>query len=75
MKKILVLGGGGFIGGHLAKKLKDEGNWVRVVDIKKHEYFTEDEMCDEFLTYDLRDPRNVQSVIRVETYDNNIMTF
>ena len=25
MKKILVLGGGGFIGGHLSKKLKDEG--------------------------------------------------
>ena len=57
MKKILVLGGGGFIGGHLAKKLKDEGNWVRVVDIKNHEYFTKQEMCDEFLTYDLTDPK------------------
>ena len=34
MKKILILGGGGFIGGHLAKRLKEEGNWVRVVDIK-----------------------------------------
>ena len=38
MKKILVLGGGGFIGGHLAKKLKDEGCWVRICDVKKHEY-------------------------------------
>jgi GDP-D-mannose 3',5'-epimerase len=66
MKKILILGGGGFIGGHLAKRLKEEGNWVRVVDIKRHEYFTESEMCDEFLTYDLRDPRNVESVIRLE---------
>jgi nucleoside-diphosphate-sugar epimerase len=76
MKKILVLGGGGFIGGHLAKKLKDEGNWVRVVDIKKHEYFTEDEMCDEFLTYDLRDPRNVQSVIRLEcSQEGKILPF
>ena len=80
MKKILVLGGGGFIGGHLAKKLKDEGNWVRVVDIKKHEYFTEDEMCDEFLTYDLRDPRNVEAVIRLEQFKdefkkNNILPF
>ena len=36
MKKILILGGGGFIGGHLAKRLKEEGNYVRVVDIKKH---------------------------------------
>ena len=60
-KKILVLGGGGFIGGHLAKKLKDDGNWVRVVDIKTHEYFTPEEMCNEFLTYDLRDPQNVKS--------------
>jgi len=40
MKKALILGGGGFIGGHLAKKLKDEGFWVRIVDIKeKHEYW------------------------------------
>lgn len=68
MKKILVLGGGGFIGGHLAKKLKEEGNWVRVVDIKKHEYFTPEEMCDEFLTYDLRDPRNVEAVIKLEQF-------
>ena len=56
MKKILVLGGGGFIGGHLAKALKAEGNWVRVVDIKKHEYFPEKEICDEFIKGDLRDP-------------------
>ena len=33
MKKAVVLGGGGFIGGHLAKRLKQEGFWVRVVDI------------------------------------------
>ena len=43
MKKILVLGGGGFIGGHLSKRLKDEGHFVRVVDIKNHEYFNENE--------------------------------
>jgi len=28
---ILILGGGGFIGGHLAKKLKEEGHWIRCV--------------------------------------------
>ena len=40
MKTALVLGGGGFIGGHLAKRLKNEGFWVRVVDIKeKHEFW------------------------------------
>ena len=46
MKKVLVCGAGGFIGGHLVKKLKDEGYWVRGVDIKAHE-FTE-LPCDEF---------------------------
>ncbi len=38
MKKILVLGGGGFIGGHLVKKLVNKGHWVRSVDIKSHLY-------------------------------------
>lgn len=66
MKNILVLGGGGFIGGHLAKRLKEEGNFVRVVDIKKHGYFEENEFCTEFLTYDLKDPRNVEAVMKLE---------
>lgn len=34
MKKILVAGAGGFIGGHLTKKLKDLGHYVRAVDKK-----------------------------------------
>ena len=33
-KKILVAGGGGFIGGHLAKTLVNRGHEVRVVDVK-----------------------------------------
>ena len=63
MKKALVLGGGGFIGGHLAKRLKKEGFWVRVVDIKPHEYFDHDEICDEFIQGDLRDPQLVSRVM------------
>lgn len=40
MKRALVLGGAGFIGGHLSKHLKEEGFHVTVVDIKeKHEFF------------------------------------
>ena len=65
-KNILVLGGGGFIGGHLAKRLKSEGHYVRVVDLKRHEYFKENEICDEFLTYDLRNPHNVEAIMRLE---------
>jgi NAD(P)-dependent dehydrogenase (short-subunit alcohol dehydrogenase family) len=34
----LVCGAGGFIGGHLVKRLKREGFWVRGVDIKRHEF-------------------------------------
>jgi len=63
MKKIIVLGGGGFIGGHLAKKLKNDGNHVRVCDIKKHEYFKKDEYCNEFILGDLTDPKVVELVI------------
>jgi GDP-D-mannose 3',5'-epimerase len=63
MKKILILGGGGFIGGHLAKKLFENGNFVRVVDIKSHEYFEHDQMCNEFIIGDLRDPNLVSKVM------------
>lgn len=73
MKTALVLGGGGFIGGHLARKLKKEGYWVRVVDIKPHEYFVEDEICDEFVIGDLRDPALVSRVMFApnQSYESN----
>lgn len=63
MKKALILGGGGFIGGHLAKKLKKKGYYVRVCDIKEHEYFSKDELCDEIILGDLRDPLIVSQVM------------
>lgn len=63
MKQILVLGGGGFIGGHLAKRLKSEGNYVRVVDIKEHEYFRHEEICDHFVVGDLKDASLVSKVM------------
>jgi GDP-D-mannose 3',5'-epimerase len=63
-KTALVLGGGGFIGGHLAKQLKDEGFWVRVVDIKeKHEYWNHEDICHEYIQGDLRDPLLVSQVM------------
>lgn len=52
MRRILVCGAGGFIGGHLVKRLKKEGYWVRGVDIKFHEFCPS--VADEFIKGDLR---------------------
>lgn len=68
MKRILILGGGGFIGGHLSKKLKKDGNYVRVCDLKSHEYFNQKDLCDEFILGDLTDP-NVVSLVIDENFD------
>jgi nucleoside-diphosphate-sugar epimerase len=62
-KKILILGGGGFIGGHLAKRMKSEGHWVRIVDLKQHEYFKDNEICDEFIIGDLRNQMFVKKIM------------
>ena len=61
MKKALVCGAGGFIGGHLVARLKREGYWVRGVDIKEHEY--RETGADEFLVLDLRSERNVRTAL------------
>ena len=53
MKKILVCGAGGFIGNHLVNRLKDEGFWVRGVDLKYPNY--NDTNADDFIKGDLRD--------------------
>ena len=61
MKLALVCGAGGFIGGHLVKKLKKENYWVRGVDIKKHEYTKS--YADDFIKGDLRDTKIIKDVI------------
>ncbi len=61
MKKALVCGAGGFIGGHLIKKLKNEGYWVRGVDIKPHEWSPD--AADEFLLLDLREKDNCRRAL------------
>ncbi len=60
-KTALVLGAGGFIGGHLVKRLKREGFWVRGVDLKFNEYA--ETLADDFVIGDLRDPYVVRQVI------------
>lgn len=61
MKKILVCGAGGFIGGHLVNKLRENGYWVRGVDLKENEYGNTN--CDEFILGDLRDPIIAKQVV------------
>ena len=61
MKKALVCGAGGFIAGHLVKKLKRQGYWVRGVDIKEHEFAPT--QADEFLLLDLREEQNCQTAL------------
>ncbi len=63
MKKAIVLGGGGFIGGHLAKRLLGLGYHVRIADLKEHEYFKHSDICHEFIKCDLTDPKAVELVI------------
>ena len=71
-KTALVLGGGGFIGGHLAKRLKEEDYYVRVVDIKsKHEYWNHDLICDNYVSGDLREASIVSAAFRVERDPNH----
>jgi len=55
MKKAIVLGGGGFIGSHLIRRLKLEGFWVRGVDLKFPEFSKT--QADDFIQGDLRDMR------------------
>ncbi len=61
MKQALVLGAGGFIGGHLVKRLKRDGFWVRGVDLKFNDYAETE--ADDFVIGDLREQDVVRAVI------------
>lgn len=64
-KTALVLGAGGFIGGHMVRRLKKEGYWVRGVDIKVPEFMHQDKnlLADHFVLLDLADNRNMDEVV------------
>lgn len=64
MKKVLVCGAGGFIGGHLVNSLKNKGFYVIGADLKENEYGN----CnsDEFILGDLRDHNFVSDIISSE---------
>jgi GDP-D-mannose 3', 5'-epimerase len=61
MKSCLVLGGNGFIGHHMARRLKGMGYFVRVVDIQQYQY-GENDYADEVIIGDLRDIEVVKNV-------------
>lgn len=60
--RVLVTGAGGFIGHHLVSYLKQQGYWVRGVDIKTPEYARSD--ADEFELLDLRERANALKATR-----------
>jgi len=66
MSKVLVLGAGGFIGGHLSTKLTMQGHDVYGVDIKHHEYGMK---CKEFNIVDLRNQLEVNEMILLSKPD------
>ena len=61
MKKALVCGAGGFIGSHLVKRLKNEGFWVRGVDLKSPQF--DQTHADDFIVGDLRDIQVCRSAV------------
>lgn len=61
MKTALVCGAGGFIGSHLARRLKSEGFWVRGVDLKFPEFSPT--AADDFVIADLRDQSEVKRIL------------
>ena len=60
-KTAIVIGAGGFIGSHIAKRLKADGYWVRGVDLKQPEFAPS--ACDEFFIGDCRNPQVVDFII------------
>jgi nucleoside-diphosphate-sugar epimerase len=61
-KTALVLGAGGFIGSHMVNRLREDGYWVRGVDLKHPEFG--EHKANEFVQGDLRDVNFVSRVIQ-----------
>ena len=61
MRRALVCGAGGFVGGHLVERLKADGYWVRGADIKFPEF--RQTAADQFRILDLRDYEHAMEAV------------
>ena len=70
MKKAIVCGAGGFIGGHMVKRLLDEGYKVVAVDIKPRQdwYQVHEDAMNQGL-FDLRNADNVNELFKSADFD------
>ena len=72
-KKILVVGAGGFIGGHLIKRLLDNGNSIVASDIKPKEYWFQDfDNVQNYYSMDMKDISNCRKVVKDIDYVFNM---
>ena len=72
-KKILIVGAGGFIGGHLVKKLLNNGNTIVACDIKPKElWFQEFDKVKNFYSMDMKDISNCRKVTNNINYVFNM---
>ena len=72
-KKVLIVGAGGFIGGHLVKKILDNGNSVVATDIKPKEYwFQEFDTVENHYSTDMKDISNCRKVTEGVDYVFNM---
>ena len=72
-KKILVIGAGGFIAGHLIKRLLDNGNSIVASDIKPKEYWFQDfDKVENHYDMDMKDIVNCRKVTKGIDYGFNM---
>ena len=72
-KKILVVGAGGFIGGHLVKKLIENGNEIIATDIKPKEFWFQDfENIENHYSMDMKVDDNCKKVTKNVDYVFNM---
>ena len=72
-KRVLIVGAGGFIGGHLVKKILDNGNSVVASDIKPKEYWFQDfDTVENHYATDMKDISNCRKVTQGVDYVFNM---